>query len=448
MRQKAIDEYHALLNADTGLTTEFFARLKSEMNARHLVYGDREIGISLRPHFLTHKQYELLAQASQVVVSAFDKVAAALLANPSLMDRVGLTDKERKLALVHPGFSLPAITTRLDAFVYGSEVKFVEYNGENPSSITDQAGLNQVLFNIPALQIFAARHRLRQFTPEASLLKALLSTYREWGGQGAPNVAIIDWANLPTSEEFALLRNYFVGRGVPTIICTPEELEYKDGTLRREDFRIDLVYKRVIIHEFLARFDESHPLVQAYINHDVCLVNPFRCKIVHKKAGFELLTDEANRTWFTPLERKIIRQCIPWTRRVVEGETFYWGESIDLIEYVRRNRTRFILKPNDDYGGHGIYLGHQATESEWDESLSEALAGDYVVQEILQLQMEEFPVFDKREWRLEAMYVDTNPFLFRGKTDGAMVRLSDSPIVNVTSGGGMTGFFLIEGEVG
>jgi hypothetical protein len=45
------------------------------------------------------------------------------------------------------------------------------------------------------------------------------------------------------------------------------------------------------------------------------------------------------------------------------------------------------------------------------------------------------------------MFVDTNPFIFRGKVDGAMVRLSDSPIVNVTSGGGMTGFFVIEAEI-
>jgi len=42
------------------------------------------------------------------------------------------------------------------------------------------------------------------------------------------------------------------------------------------------------------------------------------------------------------------------------------------------------------------------------------------------------------------MFVDTNPFLFRGKVCGAMVRLSASPIVNVTSGGGETGFFVLQ----
>jgi hypothetical protein len=54
------------------------------------------------------------------------------------------------------------------------------------------------------------------------------------------------------------------------------------------------------------------------------------------------------------------------------------------------------------------------------------------------------PVFNETDWRLQPMFVDTNPFLFRGKVCGAMVRLSSSPIVNVTSGGGETGFFVIE----
>jgi hypothetical protein len=51
-----------------------------------------------------------------------------------------------------------------------------------------------------------------------------------------------------------------------------------------------IVYKRMIIHEFLAEYDETHPLVRAYVNYRVCLVNPFRCKIMHKKASFELLS--------------------------------------------------------------------------------------------------------------------------------------------------------------
>ncbi len=448
MSEKLIAEYHALLAADEGLTAEFFARLKEMMTARRLLYGGRAIGVSLRPHFITRAQYDALAHASRTLAGAFERVAAALLAEPARMDEIGLTEREHRLALADPGYTHTAMTTRLDAFVCGSEVKFVEYNAENPSSLTDQAGLNEVLFEVPAMRATDERYRLRQFDPAERLLAALFETFREWGGRGAPHVAILDWASLPTADEFVLLRDYFAGRGVPTVVCTPEELEYTNGKLRCGDFPIDLVYKRVIINEFLARADDSHPLIRAYLNKDVCLVNSFRCKMLHKKAAFELLTDERCAGWFTPAEREVIRRTVPWTRRVAERKTCYKGREIDLIEHVRRNRQAFVLKPNDDYGGRGVSFGERASESEWEASLASALAGDYVVQEKIELRTEMFPIFDERAWSLQPMYVDTNPFLFRGHVEGAMVRLSDSPVVNVTSGGGETGFFVIEGEVG
>jgi hypothetical protein len=221
-------------------------------------------------------------------------------------------------------------------------------------------------------------------------------------------------------------------------------LEYHHGRLRCGDFEIDLVYKRIIIHEFLARYDETHPLVRAYLNRDVCLVNPFRCKIMHKKASFELLTDDAYARWFTSAERQAIRRSIPWTRRMANRRTTYYGRSVELVDFVRQNRARLVLKPNDDYGGHGVYLGPQLDERAWDNAIATALSGDYVVQEAIDLHTEEFPIFSDRDWKVQPMFVDTNPFLFRGNVCGAMVRLSSSPIVNVTSGGGETGFFVIE----
>ncbi len=446
MREKLIAEYHERLAGDECLTSEFFAHLKAMMRARRLLYGGRELGVALRPHLLMRAHYDTLAHASEVLAGAFEKVAAALLSEPARMKTVGLTEREIRLALVNPKYSAPAVTTRLDAFVHGEEIKFVEYNAENPSSLTDQAGLNEVLLEVAAMRATTERYRLRQFCPVESLLKALLDTFREWGGVGAPNVAIVDWEGLPTADEFVLLRDFFAGRGVPAIICDPGELEYENGRLRCGAFPIDLVYKRVIIHELLARCDDSHPLISAYVRGDVCLVNSFRCKLLHKKAGFELLTDEANASWFTPREREVIRRTVPWTRRVAQRKTHCRGREVDLVEHVRKNRPLFVLKPNDDYGGRGISLGERATASEWNAALSEALAGDYVVQEKVELRTEVFPIFGQCEWALQPMYVDTNPFLFGGRVEGAMVRLSDSPVVNVSSGGGETGFFVIEGE--
>jgi hypothetical protein len=243
-----------------------------------------------------------------------------------------------------------------------------------------------------------------------------------------------------------LLRNYLAGCGIPAIICAPDELEYGGGVLRRGDFRIDLVYKRVIYNEFLSRYDETHPLLRAYANRDICLINPIRCKLMHKKASFAMLTDEAYDSWFSGEERSVIHDSIPWTRMARDSRTLYRGANVDLIEHVGRNREDFIIKPNDDYGGRGITLGKSASQPEWEAAIEDALRGDYVVQEALDLETEEFPIFGDHEWSLQPMFVDTNPFIFRGDVEGAMVRLSDSPIVNVTSGGGETGFFVLEEE--
>ncbi|MDT7689185.1 MAG: hypothetical protein QOE46_1944 [Acidobacteriota bacterium] len=448
MRERAIAEYHELLSADESLNGELFARLKNAMRARRLLYGEREIGVSLRPHLLNAVQYARLVHASEVLAGAFEKLSAAFVAEPSLMSRVGMSEPEIKLALIEPGYSYPAVTTRLDAFVTGDEVKFVEYNAENPSSLLDQAGLNEVAFEVAAMRKLAERYRLRQFDPAAALLSSLIETFHEWGGQGLPNVAVVDWDGLPTEHEFILLRSYFAARGVPTIVCSPDELDYESGVLRRGDFRIDLVYKRVIIHELLAHCTESHPLLRAYREGRVCLVNSFRCKPLHKKAAFELLTGEESTRWLSHEESEVVESCVPWTRRVEERRTTHGGERVDLIEHVRSRRASFVLKPNDDYGGRGLVLGARARESEWDDAITDALRGDYVVQEALELHTETFPVFNDTAWSLQPMYVDTNPFLFRGRVEGAMVRLSGSPVINVTSGGGETGLFVLEERLG
>jgi hypothetical protein len=446
LREKAISEFHDSLAADETLSPAVFEKLHSGMRKKRLLYGERPIGIALRPHLLHHKQFERLSRTAQCVASALEKVAAAVVQNPKLMDELGMTEAERRMALIDPGFSMAGVTTRLDAFVRGDEIKFVESNAENPSSLPDQEELNRLLFQLPVMASFARRYHLRQFSPIERLLETLRITYREWGGAGAPNIAILDWKDLPTHSEFVFLQEHFSAHGVPTIVCSPDDLEYERGQLRCGEFRIDLIYKRVIIHEFLARYDDTHPLVRAYVNRDVCLVNPFRCKIMHKKAVFEMLTDEQRQGSFTTGEKEAIHRAVPWTRRVSDRKTTRQGRTIALLEFIRTNRSRLVLKPNDDYGGHGVYFGAKMDEREWERAIDTAVSADYIVQDALDLQPEVFPIFSATEWKLQPMFVDTNPFLFRGKVCGAMVRLSTTPIVNVTSGGGETGFFVLRDQ--
>jgi len=73
-----------------------------------------------------------------------------------------------------------------------------------------------------------------------------------------------------------------------------------DGkTLSANGKKIDLVYRRVLINDILARPAECKALVDAYAANAVCVANNFRGKIPHVKAFFAVLTDEQNAGMFS-----------------------------------------------------------------------------------------------------------------------------------------------------
>jgi hypothetical protein len=103
------------------------------------------------------------------------------------------------------------------------------------------------------------------------------------------------------------------------------------------------------------------------------MVNPFRCKLLHKKASLAVLSDERNADMFTAAERDAIAAHIPWTRVVEERRTVVGDETVDLMDYIQRNRERLVLKPNDEYGGSGIVLGWDVDDAGWERAVRQAL---------------------------------------------------------------------------
>jgi hypothetical protein len=241
-----------------------------------------------------------------------------------------------------------------------------------------------------------------------------------------------------------MYREFFEARGHQAVVCDPRELTYEGGTLRHAGTSVDVVYKRLLVNELLERKDALRPLLQAVAERAAVLVNPYRCKPLHKKAIFAVLTDDARQGLFSAEERAAIRAHVPWTRRVVEGHTTREGERIDLPEHVRRNRTRLVMKPNDEYGGKGVFIGWEMTDAEWEAALATALRASYVVQEKVELARRSFPTLGPEGLAFRDLVVDVDPYLFDGEVEGFLTRLSGTSLANVTSGGGQVPAFLVE----
>jgi hypothetical protein len=168
--------------------------------------------------------------------------------------------------------------------------------------------------------------------------------------------------------------------------------------------------------------------------------------MIHKKALFAVLTDERYALLFTGEELEAIRRHVPWTRKVREGKTEKDGATFELLDYIRRNSGTLVLKPNDDYGGHGIYIGWNSDTAAWEEALQAALAdGDYLVQERVSTARETFPALaDDGSVVYAEQLVDLDPLLFNGRVGSAFTRLSSTELANVSSGGGMVPTFIID----
>jgi uncharacterized circularly permuted ATP-grasp superfamily protein len=443
-----IDRWHTLLAAEDA--PALCSRLAGVMRERRLHFGGRPLCPFLRPFFLDAADEGRVRRAAETLWTLGERIARVAMVDDraGLLDELALSDAEIRLARIDPGYATTSTAARADAFVLPDSLQFAEYNGESPAGAGYSQGLAEVFDAEPLMARFRQEFAARMYRPVEALLEALMASYREWGGTApAPVVAIVDWTDVPTYSEFEILRDRFTALGVPTVIAAPQDLEFREGLYARGQ-RIDFVYRRVLINDIVARPDECRALVTAYERGAVCVANSLRCKIPHKKAFFAVLTNERHANLFSADEREVIRRHVPWTVLVREGRVLRDGEAVDLVPHLRRHRGRFVIKPNDEYGGTGVTLGWETSEAEWDAAIARALAErdrGWVAQEKIAVRRELFPACDNggTSVTLRDMLVDFAPYLFRGRLSGFLTRLSATGLANVTSGGGQVPAFVI-----
>jgi hypothetical protein len=437
--------YNALLE-DVSLAEASIEHLRTEQANRRLSFGDRPLSIALRPNLLSRDRYAASATAARAVYGALARLEQALLAEPGLRAQLDLEPEEQRLALADPGCRPSSTSSRLDSF-FGTQIRYVEYNAESPAGMAYQDNMAEVFDGLPVMRAFRKRFRLRELPVRRRQLAAMLSAFGQWGKGERPVVAIVDWAGLPTATEFELFREFFESQGVPTIICDPRELELARGGLYAAGSAVNLVYRRVLTSELLARGDEVRALFDAYTSGAVCVVNPFRAKLLHKKMSLALLSDERNARLYTPGQRRAIDRHVPWTRKVVHGPTTRNGEAVDdLLAHCAAHREELVLKPNDEYGGKGVVLGWTVDQSSWEKALETASAESYVVQASVEVPREIFPVALETVEMLD-LAIDLDPYLFEGRPGGCLTRLSSSALLNVTAGAGsIVPTFVVEGR--
>lgn len=436
---EAVTFYNSLLSDE--LAQESQTQMDLQLQKEGLFFGDRPLSNVLRPRFMTREQYRYIQRAIRPIMSAFVKTHYAALENETFREQFGLLDWERELVLLNPGYTAPSPSSRLDTFFTPetNALYLTEYNAETPAAPAYNDALTRAFLSMPIMGAFQKKYEVQPLPARHHMIHVIMDAYRQWGGTGRPTIAILDWHNVPTYSEFVLFEKYFKSVGYDCLIADPREVDYRHGKLWANGKSFDMIYKRVLISELVGQGGVDHPIIQAVRDKAACMVNSFWCKILYKKASLAVLSDEQNVDLYSAEERKAIDQHIPWTRMVAERKTLHRGTLVDLIPFIQKRKDHFVLKPNDDYGGRGIVLGWEASQSVWEAAIKTALESPTIVQERIVLPQESYPSLVNGQAIIYDRLFDTAPFIWNSDyMSSCLTRISTDSLLNVTAGGGST----------
>jgi glutathionylspermidine synthase len=403
-----------------------------------VVFAGNTIPFVLMPHFVSPGQLRRVQRAVGCLSQVLDRFCDAYADDERLRDELAVPAAEDALIRLDPGFSRPLKICRLDAFLQGYDVKFLEFNADSPAGIGYTDVLHEGLRRAIELPRVSAEFETSYMPMLPVLVDTLLSAYRELRGERGelpetPRLALVDVAGSPSVPEFRIICDAARQAGVEALHATLDEVEYDGSLLRVQGEPVHLVYRRALLEDL-----PEGDLIAAARDRRAAVVNPFRARVANNKKLFALLADPRFSHLLHNSERQVVADTIPWTRVLREGREHYGDWVVDLLAFVSDNRERLVMKPASDYGGHGVSLGMETEQSEWDRLIEEHHAqGDYVVQEYVPVPEEMFPAVEDGHIQMRLKRFNINPFGLGGSYAGMITRISDQAVINVSAGGGL-----------
>ncbi|HEX6737351.1 MAG TPA: circularly permuted type 2 ATP-grasp protein [Vicinamibacteria bacterium] len=437
---EAARTFNRLLAEDPAAAVEQAAAMDAAFLARGVTFDGAPMRSFLRPHLLARADWEVLRAAGRRLMELAARAARRAFDGDvqRLLDWLGIPEAEARWIRHDPG-EPDVVLSRLDAFLAPDGPRFIEVNSDAPAGFGYGDCMAEVIAELPAFRELSRRCPVRYHPSAPALLDAVPRAARG----GAPVVAIVDWAEVKTRGDQEILRQAFAARGVTCLLADPRAVDVHDGRLWAEGRAVDVVYRRAVLSELVAREDEVGAFRRAYHEGLAAFVNTFRCQLSEDKAFLALLTDEAFAGLLSPEEQALVDATVPWTRKLEERRTRRHGGEVDLVPFVLAHREELVLKPAHSYGGRSVFVGTETPAGEWERAVAAGVGKPWVVQERVAIPEEEFPVVVDGQLRFEALGVNANPFYVAGADAGAVARASHGAVINVSAGGGSMPTFVV-----
>lgn len=411
-------------------------------NAYPKTKGKFRVPISLEPFVIEKEKFEMLEKNLLLVITAAKKLAEKYFEDSEIQEIIAINEREKRLIEKSVNEDFVGIV-RADLF-YANIPKMVEINADFPdgffmhdvtlgeiAKINEDEGLKY--FNHAKLfsellekegvkkddHIFVGYDKERVFSDEFYLSKLELEKL------GWCNISVGAFEDL----EFRDGNFYFKGMDSPDKPENDEEGDKKIDVIRRgaELFKLRKIPGLI----------ENLILAQ---NNGLRVFNNFKMRLLGHKSLMAALHDARFFKYLESEEIEAIKELLPKTIKL---------DKCDLEE-IKEQKDLWVLKPADLAEGEGIAVGNSLTQEEWNNFLDLAINEGrfWILQEKIEIPEAEFNLVSDNRIISEKKKFDFNPHVIllknENKVGNILVRFSDSSILNIMKGGGLTYSFIKE----
>lgn len=417
-------EYIDLILKDSELYSKDYKKTIEKVKDSNAIYKGKPVPFLYHPMFFTEEDIDNFRKIGNLMISIANKVTNRYVNDKDFRKKFGFSKLLEELILVDNGYDVNVPIGRFDIFYKDyNNFKFCELNTDGSSAMNEDNTLGRILLETKAVKELERKYHLNIFELIDKWVKDSIGIYKKFDPSNSkPNVAIVDFVESGTSNEFEEFKKSYINNGYNCIIVDPRELTYKDGKLYHDDYKIDLVYRRIVTFELIERASEIPEFIEAYRNKAMCTIGSIKSQVVHNKVIFKILHDKDTLEFLSDEEREFIKKHIP--------STGLFKGNREVFDDVLNNKDKYIMKPLDLNGSRGVFVGRDLSKDKWEKRLEEVWDRDYLYQEFVNPYTREFVVFRDGKSYVEEFGSITGLFMYNEKLAGLYTRVGKNNIIS------------------
>lgn len=432
---KAIEinkEYIEMIKSNPKEYIEDYKLTVEKVKNSSAYYKGKPVPFLYHPMFFTQEDIDNFSKISDMIISISNKVTNRYVEDEDFRKKFGFPDFIEELIQVDNGYDINVPIGRFDIFYKDYDnFKFCEINTDGSSAMNEDNALARILLESEALHDFGELYGLDYFELFDSWVVDSINIFKKYDTENhKPNVAIVDFVESGTSAEFEEFKKAYIKHGYNCIIADPRDLTYRDGKLYKDDYRIDLAYRRIVTFELIENIDQVPDFITAYKDRAFCCIGSIKSQVVHNKIIFKILHDGDTLELLTEEEQDFVKNHIPYTG-------LFKGDE-DVFNLVLNNKDKYILKPSDMNASQGVFTGRDMVEDQWKDRLLQAWDKDYIYQEYVDPVEREHIVIDGENISTDSFKSIIGLFIYNEKFAGIYTRIGKNNIIS-----GITNYYAV-----